>query len=244
MIRGSDVSEYLSRSTFVFTGTVSQAGASSLSQIEATEHTTIVRVDEVHFAPEVLRQYAGGLVTLIGQTAEGLAGEQQALFFTNVSLYGETLAVQEVARMHAPKEPDIVHREIAGESERRDEMRLRERISSAELVVRGEVVGLAPAETELGRGSEHDPNWWRATIRVLEPLKGGSPGKTIELWYPNSRDVQWYRSPKPLPGQQAIWALHREGDVKGLTALSEFDVRPADEIEVQRVKRLLRESLS
>jgi len=44
------------------------------------------------------------------------------------------------------------------------------------------------------------------------------------------------------PNDQAV--LHREGDVKGLTALSEFDVRPADEIEVQRVKRLLRESLS
>ena len=28
------------------------------------------------------------------------------------------------------------------------------------------------------------------------------------------------------------------------TIFSEFDVRPADEIEVQRVKRLLRESLS
>ena len=241
MIRGSEISDHLSRSTFVFTGTVAQVGASSLSQIEASERTFIVRVDEVHYAPEVLRRYAGGLVTVISPT-EGLAGEQQALFFTNVSLYGETLAVQEVARMHAPKEPDIVHREIAGEPERREELKLRERLKSAELVVRGEVVGLAPAETQAGRGSEHDPNWWRATIRVLESLKGGAKAETIELWYPNSRDVQWYRSPKPQPGQQAIWALRRAGDARGLTALDEFDVRPADEIELQRIKRLVREA--
>jgi hypothetical protein len=239
--RSSEITDYLSRSSFVFTGTVVRAEASSLSQVEATERTTIVRVNQVHYAPGVLQRYAGGLVTVISQS-QGLPSDQQALFFTNPALYGETLAVQEVGRVHAPKEPDIVHREIAGEPERRQEAKIRERLQSAELVVRGEVTGLAPAEGEVGRGSEHDPNWWRATVRVLEPLKGKSQGEAVELWYPSSRDVQWYRSPKPQAGQHAIWLMRREGGIDALTALSEFDVRPADEIELQRIKRLLRES--
>lgn len=241
MARSSEIADYLSRSSFVFTGTVAQASASSISQVEASERTTIVRVDEVHFGPGVLQRYAGGLVTVISQ-APGVPSDQQALFFTNPALYGETLAVQEVGRVHAPKEPDIVLREIAGEPERRQEAKIRERLQSAELVVRGEVTGLAPAESEVGRGSEHDPNWWRATIRVLEPLKGKAPGEAVELWYPSSRDVQWYRSPKPQAGQHAIWLMRREGGVEALTALDELDVRPADEIELQRIKRMVRES--
>jgi hypothetical protein len=242
VVRSSELADYLSRATFVFTGTVTEAQASSLSQVQAGPNTYVVRIDEVHLAPEVLRRFGASLVTVLSQSSEALSVQQQAIFFTNPSLYGDTLALHEVARLDAPKEPDIVHREIAGEPERRQEVRLRQRIQSAELIVRGQVTGLVPAETQLGRGSEHDPQWWRATIRILEPIKGKPPGEGVEIWYPSSRDVQWYRSPKPQPGQHAIWLLRHQEDIKALTALTELDVRPADDTEIQRIKRLLRES--
>ena len=39
---------------------------------------------------------------------------------------------------------------------------------------------------------EHDPDWWAAVIRVIRSVKG-EQGNDVEVRYPNSDDIAWYR---------------------------------------------------
>ena len=61
--------------------------------------------------------------------------------------------------------------------------------------------------------SEHDPDWWRATIDVSHVEKGDVQTGPLPVLYANSLDVQWRLSPKPKASQEGLWILHAtEGD--------------------------------
>ena len=102
------LAEKVRKASFVFQGTVSQPGASNVKSIEKSETTVLVKIDQVLKSPKVLKGLAGHEVTVIlGQAggAAALKAGQKAVFFTEGAVYGEKLAVREVAprRWKAPQ---------------------------------------------------------------------------------------------------------------------------------------------
>jgi hypothetical protein len=56
--------------------------------------------------------------------------------------------------------------------------------------------------------SEHDPEWWIARVQVLTVLKGKANGE-IDVLYPHSTDIAWYKAPKLHEGITGILLLWR-----------------------------------
>lgn len=136
-----------------------------------------MRVSEVIDQPEVFGRIRGSLVTVMLADTAGAAEGGQAIFFTNGLLYGEHLAVREVARN--PGRPGVSE-EIDVEQMRKDVALVRRmeadealstRLASAAAVVSGRVGDVRP----LRRGEEmgeHSASWVLATLEIDATLKG------------------------------------------------------------------------
>jgi hypothetical protein len=214
------VRDLLQRSAISFVGTVQQLGVSTMSDIPVDDHTAVVVVDRVLHAPGAFAGLAGSHVTI--QLAEGevpAVGDQEA-FFANAIAFGDTLAVAEVGRVPADEmSPHLGVTTAPGGERTVAELQasietedLARHASAADAVVLAVVVGLrkvGPAAQ-----SEHDPDWWAATLRIDHAESGDVRDGEISVAYANSLDVRWRNSPKPKASQSGLWFLHRtEGAV-------------------------------
>jgi hypothetical protein len=181
-------------------------------------------VDLVLHAPSVFQQMAGQRVTVqfSADADPPEVGEQLAIFAEGLA-FGETIAVAEVARVSVREiAPFIRQSAEVGSGQpfaaiERDlkSASLRDHVEQADLVVVGTVLGLEVAAPP--GDSEHDPQWWRATIDVRHVVRGRMKPRKLEVLYPNSLDLQWARVPKPKASQDALWILHRtKGDLREL----------------------------
>jgi hypothetical protein len=225
---------------FVFTGTIEQAGSSSLFFIPPGGPTAVVRVEHIHYAAPALRDQAGQRVTVVfAEGSEAASGKR--VFYTNPILYGETIAVKEVRRSEAAEDTAKLHEKIVRMNNEAETEHLVSLLASAELVVHGEVVSThQAAERDVARVSEHDPDWHVAMIRVVRTLKGEHKDE-VAARFPKSRDIAWYRVPKPRDGQQGVFLLHRDGlEVGGvpLAILYPESLLPADGENVRRIAQL------
>lgn len=241
-----NIEGWLQHAQWVIQGTVEKTGAATLKSLRASDRTSVVRVDDILHGPTQFNDQRGRRITLYSQRPQGLKAGQRAVFFTRSWLYGETLAVVEVGRQvgEAGKMKD----QIAAANERIADQRLADRISRAQRVIVGKVTKTQPARRTDRRKveTEHDPDWWEAEIAVQSVEKGTSREKTLTILFANSNDEMWIDSPKPKPGQEAIWILQRDQKEKGwpvlrmpgLTALDPLDVQPLQQLD--RVRRLIR----
>jgi hypothetical protein len=224
----------LVRSPFIFSGTVQRTGAATIASVQVDDATAVVRVERVYRAPEVVGDQTGRAITIQLRKPEVKRGEH-AIFFASGWLYGESIAVTEEGRASTDDE------KFAGQLEdaelRAAENELFERIAAASLVVVGKVVRIAPPRKPVRLGeSEHEPNWFVAELDVESVEKGRHPDKEpVQLAFPTSDDVQWYWRPKPQPGEDGVWILHRE-QLPGLppetfTALDPRDFQRRDQLE-------------
>jgi hypothetical protein len=196
-------------------------------------------------APEALARLEGQRVTvqLRAGTPAPAVGETQAFFATGVA-FGESIAVAEVGRLpFTDVEPHVTAAAEAGrsrpfgdlESELADE-RLRAHAGEADAVVVGSVTELAKVAGH--GGSEHDPDWWRATIDVQHVERGDAAEGEIQVLYPNSLDVRWHAAPKPRPGQRGLWMLHATAgalrEAAPFQILHPEDFRPVQSVEALR----------
>ncbi|HEV7516584.1 MAG TPA: hypothetical protein VGR07_09820 [Thermoanaerobaculia bacterium] len=229
---------------FVFRGTVQKTGAANLDAVKADAGTAVVRVDEVLKAPSSLGDFTGREITVKLQKAGAAVPGEQAVFFTNGWLYGATLAVVEVGRLHGSAA--LLRDQVAAAWQKADDATLQERLDRAELIVAGKVVETHPAPAAsaleaLGLDSEHDPEWWEAVVQVDSVLKGQPGGQRVVFLYPTSRDVHWYEAPKPGVGWDGIWLLYRnqvpELGLSGYTALKPWNLLSRDQLA--GVRRLL-----
>lgn len=213
----------LQSAAFAFRGTVEHVGAATEAAIAASDATAVVRVDQVLLAPEALAGFEGQLVTLEMQQAGSVQQGEEAVFFANPWLFGETLALHEVG--HQPVDA-LATIDLA---KARADAALRERLDRAELVVIGRVAdvralpssGMAGAAGPgLARESEHDPHWREAVLAVDNAIKGEPPAGETVLLFPASEDIAWARAPKFEPGQEGVFVLHRGEDVPGLRAVT------------------------
>jgi hypothetical protein len=211
------ITALLGEAPFAFVGTVEHVGAATMTDIPIDGRTAVVRVDHVLQAPEALPTLEGQRITM--QLKEDTQPGEQAAFFAQGLAFGESIAVTEVGRVGVEAvEPHVTRGFEAGgpagfEALQRQAQaaRLRDHADEADAVVVGRVVGLEDVLEPVI--SEHDPDWWRATIDVTHVEKGDVQTGPLHVLYANSLDVQWRLSPKPKASQEGLWILHAtEGD--------------------------------
>lgn len=96
----SSPEELAQQARFIFRGTVEQLQAATMTNVPVTGRTVVVRVDEVIQAPSALAHVAGQRITVQLGSRERVTVGQQAVFYTNGWLFGESVAVQSIG--HRP----------------------------------------------------------------------------------------------------------------------------------------------
>jgi hypothetical protein len=79
--------------------------------------------------------------------------------------------------------------------------------------------------------SEHELVLAPATVQVTAALKGAAKGSINVLFTP-SGDERWLRSPKLTVGEEAVFLIHAETELKlpkGNYVLNPLDVQPLDQ---------------
>lgn len=235
----------LRQSAFSFLGTIEHLGAATMADVPVDGRTAIVLVEQVLHAPEAFSQIANSRVTLqLAAKGAALKVGDRAAFFANAVAFGDSLALAEVGRVPTSAvEPHLGAAAAAGGpapfldfQAQIDADRLREHAAAADAVVVGRVAKL---ESVSKKGfSEHDPDWWKATLDVDHVEKGNAkPGKLAVL-YANSLDVRWRSAPKPKAAQGGLWILHATAEP--LSKLAPFqilhpeDYQPAQALDTLR----------
>jgi hypothetical protein len=246
--RAEDNVEDLARqSSFAFAGTVRKLHASNVPVVPATESTVIVRVDEIVQNAGVVTDVLGQDITVELQAAGSVKEGEQAVFFTNVATYGESISVREIG--HIPRRPEAleaIRTQINAAGSRLADEQLQKRIAQADLIVTGSVAAVSPGPESGQRppGSEHDPEWWVATVKVQSAVKGQAPHGDLVILFPHSQDLRWFASPKFKEGQTGVFLLHRTEDEKlrarGYTALDRLDFQPMEQGD--RIRKLIQAS--
>jgi len=239
-----NVEDLARQSSFAFAGTVRKLNASNVPVVPANESTAVVRVDQIVQNAGVVTDVLGQEITVELQAAGSVKEGEQAVFFSNVVTYGESIAVREVG--HIPGKPEGLEAtrvQVNAAAARQPDEQLQKRIAQADLVVTGSVTAVHPSP-ETGKrppGSEHDPEWWIATVKVQSALKGQAPHGNLEVLFPHSQDLRWFASPKFQEGEAGVFLLHRTEDEKlrarGYTALDRLDFQPMEQRD--RIRKLM-----
>lgn len=241
-----EINQLIAKAPFSFVGTILQLGAGTMTDIAIDERTAVVRVEHVLHAPDAFTRIEGHHITLqSAPNLEPLAVGQTLAFFAEGHAFGESIAVTEISRLPVDAVKPYMTRVLAGgagveaSSSLLDDVRqkeLREHMQSADAVVVGRVVSIVKAGPVTY--SEHDPDWWRATIDVYHIERGKVGTGKIKVLFANSSDVQWHLAPKAAPSQQGIWVLHRaRGNLRRFAPfqiLHPEDYQPTQRLEVLR----------
>jgi hypothetical protein len=239
-----DLASLKRQSQLVFLGTIEKVGAATEANIPVDDRTAVVRVDRVLRSTDQFRALNGREVTVQLRPEQPAAKGDTAVFFARSWLYGKSLAVVEVGRGDA-KEAAGLTRKMQEVEAKEDDEKLGGRVATAELIVLGTVTRVRPAPGEKGPITEHDPDWWEATIAVESVEKGHLPSE-LRVLFANSTDEMWIDSPKLRQGMTALFLLRRDQQEKGMpvlrrpgwTALDPLDVQPP--ARIARLRSLLK----
>ncbi|HZR63973.1 MAG TPA: hypothetical protein VFA85_02440 [Terriglobales bacterium] len=231
--------------TYIFLGRIEKERASNLAIVPATDATALVKIQKVLSRPGNMPDFSNQMITLKLITPGTLKNGESMIFFTNVWLYGENLALEEVAHTSAEdKTANTASIEKTGSEAENVAIENRVRLAAAVIVGRVVTVRALQKDSNLRPMTEHDPEWQLAEIAVESTLKG-TPGAKVSLLFPNSRDVAWFQSPKFRVGQEGVWILQEQKSKEVTsaigkpvyTALDALDFRPKS--EMQRIKKLV-----
>jgi hypothetical protein len=223
----------LKQAPFSFLGTVERLRAATTGEVPIDDRTAIVRVDQVFHAPNAFAHLDGSRIT-VQLAADVEVGEQYTFFATGL-VFGTGIAVTELGRVSVARTAPHVARAAAKGVRPFDDVRadiaseaLRDHLNDAVAVVVGRVTKLEKAGAP--RFSEHDKDLWKATVAVSHVGKGRlRVGTEIEVLYANSLDVHWHQVPKPTPGQEALFILHKPGRAE--RSLGKYELQDADDLQ-------------
>jgi hypothetical protein len=228
------------RSGLIFAGTVKAVGAATPS-IAREPSSAVVRVDRVLDTLPPAGNPTGHDVTLRLRDPQASHPGDRAVFFTYIQSAGATLGLVEVGSQPADQ-LDAVERRIREARQALADQALAARLASAELVVAGVFGEARPTPEARTPGSEHDPLWWRAPIRVESVEKGQAAARTVDVYIATNYDFLWALAPKPKAGQEGIYLLQPDREkrfrVSGLFLLDPLDALPKSDLE--RVRRFLK----
>ena len=209
------------QSSIVFSGTVSQLGATSFAGVPKSAQTVVVHVDSVLKKPSAVSLKKGDNVTVELKDPSAFQQGTQATFYTEGWIFGSGVAVKEVGHEFKPSSGDTTKPAGADEKayqqgqEQVSDQELRDRLNSADFVVIGRVTDvhrwMVPKATTPMRVSEHDPDWHEAVVEVQSVLKGAQvKGNKVIVRFPGRNDVAWVHSPKFAKNQQGIFCLNKD----------------------------------
>jgi hypothetical protein len=234
------VDKAVAQSTLAFEGKVMKLGATTAAEIPATPHTVVVEVTEVLRGSRLLHAQKSKAITVLVKDLSGLEADYTAVFFANGWILGEGVAVREVGRI-ARYDLATLRDQIVVAAEREALRPIEENIRRAELVVVGTVAKVRypelPAGVRAPALSEHDPKFREAIIQIETVLKGEPQLKSVTLLFPSSRDIAWYMVPKFQEGQQGIWILKTDPNLKRYLVKQPQDFLPRQRLS--EVKKLL-----
>jgi hypothetical protein len=231
---------------FVFEGNVEQLGASATAGFLASAETVIVRVTKILKSPEALALFNGQRITVELKPSVTLQDGQPVVFFTHGIYYGDGLVVRELANI--PPEATM-EAQLNSAAQAGADSELTQRLAQAELVIAGVasapkryVVAAAAAPPTARPVSEHDADWWVATVTVDSVEKGAHSGPTREILFAHSQDIAWYNSPKVKAGDRGVFLLHARDHmcnaVPGRAVIHPLDFQPME--QTGRVRALLK----
>jgi hypothetical protein len=208
-----------SDANLIFIGTV--IGPDTTSTKGAFE----TRVESALKIPTQLGPLDGAIVTLIKRPSKELVADDRYVFFTKTQRLGKRLILQEIGRDQATAAASLANT-IRLVDQRAERSKLTERLKAADVVISGKVTKIERDRPKPSIPvSEHEPQWMRATIQVEEVLSGSIKERQLVLIYPGTLDIAWVGAPRPVEGQQAVWVLTADPDLKGYKAIDPLDVQ-------------------
>jgi hypothetical protein len=241
-----------------FTGVVSQAGATAVSDVVPDDRTVIVEIEEVLKAPPAIGLVPGARVTVqLSPDLPTLPPGERAVFFATGWVYADAVAVKEIGRLPADSviEPAISAGGPAEMASRPRAEVLRDDLAQTEVlaharaaaaVVRGKVVALSEVPGPVPP-REHAPRLWVAVLAVDVVEKGEIPAAAGELAkvsvsYPNSQDIRWRDALKPKANQAGLWLLHPPEpgweEAAPFCVLHRIDLQPSIQLDFLRERGL------
>jgi hypothetical protein len=210
----------MKQSSIVFSGTVSQLGATSFADVPKSAQTIVVHVDVVLRKPPAVSLKKGDNVTVEVKDPSAFQEGTHATFYTDGWIFGSGVAVKELGHEIGPagSEPAKSGAEEKAHGQAQEQIsdqELRDRLNAADFVVVGRVTDVhrwtVPKSGVPYRVTEHDPDWHEAVIQIQSVLKGGKvKGNKVVVRFPQRNDVAWVRSPKFAKNQQGIFCLNRD----------------------------------
>ncbi|MBI1744420.1 hypothetical protein HYR54_15325 [Candidatus Acetothermia bacterium] len=235
----STIEDLTRESKFIFKGTVKKLNASTMRGIPVDSMLAVIRVDEVFKVPMAIADYTGQDITVQLSTRQKMKAGQQAVFFTEGWVYGESIAVRAFEERVWEGDNRGLRKQISDAMRNTARHALRARLASSHLIIVGKVSDMKAAKPEARQPvTFRDPQWKEALIEVEVMLKGNVTHKKVEIRFPNSADVMWHKAPKFRVGQEGIWLLHKTearqltGDT--YTALHPTDFQSKDQIDTIR----------
>jgi hypothetical protein len=229
-----------------FVGTIEQLGAATMD-VPIDDRTAVAYVVRVLHAPDTLLGLGGQRITL--QLAADVNPPEvgdTATFFARGLAFGASVAVAEVRRLElADVEPQMRRAAEAREApfaaliRRAETTSLCKHADQSDAVVLGYVVKLEKAFSASETGvSEHDPDWWVATLVVHHLERGDAEPGEVRVLYANSLDVRWRDVPKPKASESGLWLLHRSdgnlAKVAPFAILHAEDRQPVQSLDAMR----------
>jgi len=209
------------RSAIVLRGKVVKTNASAEPTLAASRQTAIVMVQETLAGQEIVGDQNGRTATVVLHSPDRLKVGDEALFFGNPRFMGQSLTLADEGEIPAGKGAAAAVDDARRGIQARRDRPVRERLEVSALVFRGTVESVRPLAAGAGpsnkepAGSEHDPEWQVAMVRVVSPLRGGKAGDTVAVIFAASRDIVWFAAPKLSQGQDAIFVAHAADKEEG-----------------------------
>jgi hypothetical protein len=203
------------RSAIVVRGTVLKVNASDEPMVAASRSTAVISVVQMYAGNEIAGELKGRTATVILSRPDSVKAGEEVLFFGNPRFLGRSLTIADEGELPVKTGAPTMMSELAGGAQARKDKPVRDRIATADLVFRGTVDSVSPLGTETEEakktappGSEHDPEWQVANVRIAAALRGGEAGKFVTIIFPASRDIVWFNAPKLKVGQDAVFLCH------------------------------------
>jgi len=217
----TDRAALATKSSIIFSGTVSQLAATSFAEVPKSSQTIVVKVDAIAKKPAAVSLKKGDNVTVEVKDASAFQEGTHATFYTDGWIFGSGVAVKELGHEvgtagaeTVPAPP--VEMKAHGQDPITDQ-ELLDRMKASDFVVVGRVTDIhkwnvpKPKSGAPSRVTEHDPDWHEAVVEVQSVLKGGKvKGSKVIVRFPNRNDVAWFSSPKFAKNQRGIFCLNRD----------------------------------
>ena len=238
---------WIASSTFIFRGTVTRVHATTLPPGDRDlSRSVVVRIDAAIVRARDIDELhdTWGRELTVELSGAALPVGATATFFTITREYnGGQLAVAELGRATRADAAAIVRARAALDADAAYKA-----IATSEAIVAGRVTAIR-AWPHAGPISEHDPGWAIATVAVEHSACGSAPATvasrdlcpasstaegrcgSIDVGFPASNDVAWFRRPKLHVGDDGVFLLHAGGAfAPPLVVVEPLDVRARGEL--------------